>query len=92
MSAPTPEMIALARRVADEACEPIRAPRHSSPWEAAYRATLAMALEITERAAKMVEWAHMVPPDGGSPTPEECDLVQSIATALRRFEHVGREG
>lgn len=81
---PTPEMIALARRVADEACEPIRAPRHSSPWEAAYRATLAMALEITERAAKMAEDRYV-----------ETDWLepgQSIATALRRFDHVGREG
>lgn len=42
----------------------------------------------TELAAKMAEWAHMVPPDGGSPTAEESDLAASIASALRKNDHL----
>jgi hypothetical protein len=39
--------------------------------------------ETLEEAAKVAEWAHMVPPDGGSPTEEECRVAQAAGANIR---------
>lgn len=36
-----------------------------------------------EEAAKVAEWAHMVPPDGGSPTELECEVAREAARQIR---------
>jgi hypothetical protein len=39
--------------------------------------------EIIEECAKVAEWAHMVPPDGGSPTEEERAVAEAAARNIR---------
>ncbi len=39
--------------------------------------------ETLEAAAKVASWAHMVPPDGGSPTEDECRVAERAAAAIR---------
>lgn len=62
----------------------------SGEWDdqAYTQAALRAIQETTDRAAKMAGWAHMVPPDGGSPTAEETQLAASIASGLRSFAHL----
>ncbi len=36
-----------------------------------------------EACAKIAEWAHMVPPDGGSPTEDERAVAEAAAAAIR---------
>lgn len=55
------------------------------------QAALAAILETQRRDAELAAWAHMVPPDGGSPTPEECALAETIATAIRTGNHYGKD-
>ncbi|OWQ97976.1 hypothetical protein CDQ91_10170 [Sphingopyxis witflariensis] len=64
----------------------------SGEWDdqAYTQAALAAIIETQEADAKLAEWAHMVPPDGGTPTPEECALAETIATAIRDGLHYGR--
>jgi hypothetical protein len=38
---------------------------------------------IIEECAKVAEWAHMVPPDGGSPTEEERAVAEAAARNIR---------
>lgn len=59
MNGDDPKLV-MARRIADTACEPIKAPRHSSPWEASYRSALAAIEECTEAHARIAE-AHACP-------------------------------
>jgi hypothetical protein len=51
-------------------------PAIASALEAERRAAL-------EEAAKVAEWAHMVPPDGGSPTEEEKAVADEAARRIR---------
>lgn len=53
---------------------------------------LAAIMETSELAAKYAGWAHMVPPDGGSPTAEETQLAASIASGIRSGEHYALAG
>ena len=39
--------------------------------------------EALEEAAKLASWAHMVPPDGGSPTEDECRVAETAAAGIR---------
>jgi hypothetical protein len=39
--------------------------------------------EIIEECAKVAEWSHMVPPDGGSPTEEERAVAEAAARNIR---------
>jgi len=36
-----------------------------------------------EEAAKTAEWSHMVPPDGGSPTEDECKVASEAGRQIR---------
>ena len=54
------------------------------------QAALAAILETQRRDAELAEWAHLVPPDGGSPTEDEARLAASIATAIRTGNHYGK--
>lgn len=95
MNEPSEEVKAMARRVADETI-----PEDSdaydthearmADWYVAREAALAAILETQRRDAELAAWAHMVPPDGGSPTPEECALAETIATAIRTGTHYGK--
>lgn len=80
---PTPEMTRLAEQIA------IREGQITpKAYARAKRVALAAIIETTERAAKLAAWAHMVPPDGGSPTEEESALADRTATAIRNGEHL----
>lgn len=39
--------------------------------------------QALEEAAKVAEWAHMVPPDGGSPSAAEYEVAKNAAAAIR---------
>lgn len=39
-----------------------------------------------EAAAKVAAWAHMVPPDGGSPSEAEKDVADNAAAAIRALD------
>lgn len=89
---PTP-MKAMAERIANETIPEdsdayATHEERMADWYVARDAALAAITAVTERAAKLAEWAHMVPPDGGSPTEEEARLAATIATALRNFDHL----
>ena len=48
------------------------------------RAALAIAMPAAfEMAAEVASWAHMVPPDGGSPSEAECLVAKNAAAAIR---------
>jgi len=79
----TDPKLQMARRVADS-----KWTIGSTEWIAARNAALAAIEECTDRAAKLAEWAHMVPPDGGSPTDEEVALAALIASSLRSGDHL----
>ena len=94
MTEPSEEVKAMARRILSE-CE------GDPTWKGAslrgerdhtksFKIALAAILETQRRDAEMAAWAHMVPPDGGSPTPEECALAETIATAIRTCNHYGK--
>ena len=36
-----------------------------------------------ERCAVIAEWAHMVPPDGGSPSEEEYEVAKNAGASIR---------
>lgn len=42
--------------------------------------------DALEEAAKVAEWAHMVPPDGGSPTEDEHAVAKAAAQAIRNLK------
>lgn len=42
--------------------------------------------DALEEAAKVAEWAHMVPPDGGSPTEDERRVADAAAAAIRALK------
>lgn len=42
--------------------------------------------EVLEEAAKVAEQAHMVPPDGGSPTDAEYEVAQEAARRIRALK------
>lgn len=42
-----------------------------------------------EEAARVAEWAHMVPPDGGSPSEAEYEVARSAAAAIRALQQKG---
>lgn len=44
---------------------------------------LAAIIETREACARIADWGHMVPPDGGSPTDDERIVAESIAAAIR---------
>ena len=44
-----------------------------------------------EEAAKVAEWSHMVPPDGGSPSQEEHDVARNAAAAIRALAEQPKE-
>lgn len=48
-----------------------------------HEATWAMAMEA---AANCAEWAHMVPPDGGSPSEEEKGVADEAAKRIRALD------
>lgn len=76
----------MARRIADEQTDSNN--RGHYLWEPCFNAALAAIQQTTERAAKLAAWAHMGPPDGGSPSDDEVRLADTIATALRAGEHL----
>jgi len=39
--------------------------------------------QALEEAAKTAEWSHMVPPDGGSPTEDECQVASEAGRHIR---------
>ena len=39
-----------------------------------------------EAAAEVASWAHMVPPDGGSPTEDECAVAIAATEAIRALD------
>lgn len=39
--------------------------------------------DVLEEAALIAEWAHMVPPDGGSPSEAEKQVADNAAAAIR---------
>lgn len=39
--------------------------------------------QALEEAATVAAWAHMVPPDGGSPTEDECRVAEAAADSIR---------
>ncbi|MBD3732815.1 MAG: hypothetical protein IE934_08875 [Sphingopyxis sp.] len=90
MNEPSEEVKAMARRIADAAVENHGAAKGTHTWEIAREAAIAAILETQRRDAELAAWAHMVPPDGGSPTPEECALAETIATAIRTGNHYGK--
>jgi hypothetical protein len=49
-------------------------------------ALLTASKDATERAARIAENGMLVPPDGGSPTEDECNLALAIASAIRTQE------
>ena len=50
------------------------------------RAALAIAMPAAfEMAAEVASWAHMVPPDGGSPSEAECLVAKNAAAAIREL-------
>lgn len=52
----------------------------------AARAALAIAMPAAfEMAAEVASWAHMVPPDGGSPSEAECLVAKNAAAAIREL-------
>lgn len=53
---------------------------------------LAAIAETQACDAKLAEWAHLVPPDGGSPTEDEARLAASIASGIRSGEHYALAG
>ena len=80
----TPELLSMARRI-------VKAHYPEMPDDYSGRRVqiaLAAIIETTEAAAKLAGWAHMVPPDGGSPTAEETQLAVSIASSLRAGDHL----
>jgi hypothetical protein len=42
--------------------------------------------DALEAAARIAEWAHMVPPDGGSPTAEEEAVANHVAERIRALK------
>lgn len=59
---------------------------NSTPLEAAMFAAahrIAARNAALEEAAKVAEWSHMVPPDGGSPSEDECRVASEAAAAIR---------
>lgn len=42
--------------------------------------------ETLEAAARVAAWAHMVPPDGGSPSEEERQVAECAAAAIRALK------
>lgn len=46
--------------------------------------------EAIEEAAKVAEWAAMVPPDGGSPTEEETAVANEAAIRIRALANMER--
>lgn len=51
------------------------------------RAALAIAMPAAfEMAAEVASWAHMVPPDGGSPSEAECLVAKNAAAAIRELK------
>ena len=38
------------------------------------------------KAVKVAAWAHMVPPDGGSPSEEECAVARAAADAIAALD------
>lgn len=88
----TDSMMEMARRCAakywqtgDDSDEGTARMILSGDWDdqAYVQAALAAIKEERERCAKVAEWGHMVPPDGGSPTDDEVALAASIAQAIR---------
>ncbi len=41
---------------------------------------------MRERAARVAAHAHLVPPDGGSPSEDECEVARNAATYIRALE------
>lgn len=41
---------------------------------------------VLEEAAKVAEWAHMVLPDGGSPSEDERRVAEAAAAAIRALK------
>jgi hypothetical protein len=53
-------------------------PTNASIAKAAVRAVAPMIrADALREAAKVAGWAHMVPPDGGSPTEDECRVAEA---------------
>ena len=82
MNGDDPKLV-MARRIADTACEPIKAPRHSSPWEASYRSALAAILETQRRDAELADRFFVQ-------DAFRFELGGSIATAIRTGTHYGK--
>ena len=58
--------------------------RQYEPYaSAAISAGYSRTADTLERAARIADTAHLVPPDGGSPTEAECNLARDIAAAIR---------
>lgn len=76
MSDATPQQIAMADRICRE-----HQPR------LAHEAALLAIIETQRLDAELVKWSCMVPPDGGSPTEEEREAVDSIAAAIMAGGH-----
>lgn len=48
--------------------------------------TQSIRAKALEDAAKVAEWAHMVPPDGGSPSDAEYEVAKNAAAAIRSLK------
>lgn len=88
MNGDDPRLV-MARRIAESLIGPNN--RGHYLFDPCVKAALAAILETQRRDAELAAWAHMVPPDGGSPTPEECALAETIATAIRTGNHYGKD-
>lgn len=55
----------------------------------AMRVIAAARPHILEEAARIADYGALVPPDGGSPTPEENAVAENIAAAIRAAKERG---
>lgn len=71
---------------ADAAAAVIRDYGDKRDADAYQRGKLEGARLALEAAAKVAAWAHMVPPDGGSPSEAEKDVADNAAAAIRALD------
>jgi hypothetical protein len=82
MTAPTKAQLERAQQIAAKVSKS-HGDGRSLDFQLAYTAALAAIIETQEDCARIADWGHMVPPDGGSPTDEERKVAEGIAAAIR---------
>lgn len=50
------------------------------------RAKLEGAKAMQTKAVEVAAWSHMVPPDGGSPSEDECAVARAAADAIAALD------